>query len=322
MLAQLAFTEQIHAKTGQLSFGSSFQADALMRDTTQLIDRTSLCIMSRIKNDRAILMQRHFIKLRGGNYAEEGEEGMIDDADIDQEDENNAVDDQIDGQQNQMLASIGDLWSKTPPMTQVFVGSSLMCTLLSFMINKNNWPEILNLEWGAVIAKFQFWRPLTAFLFFGPLGLNYLLTIHFVWTYMAQLEKLNYKNPEEFFVMMLFGAVSLLVGYSLTGLSPKFLGHNLSTFLVYIWARIFEGTDVNVMDLFYLKAELLPWFFSAQTLVLEGEVPFADLLGIIIGHLYYYLTKHKVLRVPDAIKTLFSSPALQAKYASYKGDFE
>jgi Derlin-2/3 len=221
-----------------------------------------------------------------------------------------------------MLASVGDMWIKTPPMTQIYVGSSLFATLATFLLNKNAWPEFLNLDWGAVLTKFQFWRPFTSFLFFGPLGLNYLLTIHFVWTYMAQLEKLNYKKPEEFFVMMVFGALSLLTGYTLTGLSPKFLGHNLSTFLVYIWARIFEGTDVNVMDLFFLKAELLPWFFSAQTLILEGEVPFADLLGIVVGHLYHYLTKNNILKVPDAVKGLFASPSLKARYESFKGDFE
>lgn len=71
-----------------------------------------------------------------------------------------------------------------------------------------------------------------------------------------------------------------------------------------------------------MKAELLPWFFSAQTLILEGEIPFADILGIGIGHLYYYLTKHKMLVAPEAIKNIFTNPALQARYLQFKGDFE
>ena len=261
------------------------------------------------------------VALRGGANTDE-QAGLETDGDEDEGagdgDEGGAV----EGGQNQMLSSVTDMWSKTPPMTQVYVGSSLALTLASFMLNKNSWPDFLNLEWGAVLTKFQFWRPITSFLFFGPLGLNYLLTIHFVWTYMAQLEKLNYKKPEEFFVMMVFGAITLLTGYSLIGLSPKFLGHNLSTYLVYIWARIFEGTDVNVMDLFFLKAELLPWFFMAQTLILEGEMPFADLLGIVVGHLYYYLTQQKILKVPAAIKGIFENPLLQKRYELYKGDFE
>jgi len=38
-------------------------------------------------------------------------------------------------------------------------------------------------------------RPFTGFLYYGPFGLSYLLTIHFVWTYMGTLEKLQFAEP-------------------------------------------------------------------------------------------------------------------------------
>ncbi|CAM5999347.1 unnamed protein product [Sphagnum balticum] len=152
-----------------------------------------------------------------------------------------------------------DLWKKTPLQTRLYISASLFFTSISFLLNKNRWPDWLNLEWKAVVTRLQVWRPVTAFLFFGPLTFNYFLTLHFVWTYMAQLEKLNYKSPESFTVLILFGATSLLLLYPVLGISSKYLGHNLSTYLVYIWARLFEGTDVSVMDLFTLKAEMLPW---------------------------------------------------------------
>ena len=221
-----------------------------------------------------------------------------------------------------ILSSLGELWSKTPPMTQIYMGCSVFVTLWSYFFNKNHWPALLNFDWKSILTRFQVWRLFTPFLFFGPFGLNYILTIQFVWIYMAQLEKLQYNNPEEFCLLLLFGAGALIGGYSFLGLSTKFLGHNLSTYLVYIWARIFEGTDVNVMDLFILKAELLPWFFCAQTFILEGEVPFADLLGIVVGHLYHYLTQQKILKAPQSLRDLFSSPALKDRYAKFKGDFE
>ena len=141
-------------------------------------------------------------------------------------------------------------------------------------------------------------------------------------TYMSQLEKLNYNKPEDFLVMMVFGAVSLMFGYLGLGLSPKFLGHNLSTYLVYIWAKTFEGTDVNVMDLFLLKSEILPYFFLAQTRICEGEFPFADILGIVFGHLYYYMSSKKLLVAPDIVKNYFESELIKKKYAVFKDDFE
>jgi Derlin-2/3 len=223
---------------------------------------------------------------------------------------------------NGVVSAVQDMWVKTPPITQIYIGASMLVTLLSCAFNKNAWPKVLNFDWKEIMLGFQWWRLVTPFLFFGPLGLNYGLTIQFVWIYMAQLEKLHYNNPEEYFMLLLFGAVSLIGGYTMLGLSTKFLGHNLSTYLVYIWARVFEGTDVNVMDLFVLKAELLPWFFCAQTMILEGELPFADILGIVVGHLYHYLTQQKILVAPQFLKDAFSTPAIREKYAKFRGDFE
>ena len=253
------------------------------------------------------------LNIRGGNDEYEDEE----DEDFDD------FDDFSDGhgQQNRMVSSVTDLWVKTPLITQIYVGASLLVTIGSWAINKNQWPDILYLSWPDVL-KGQLWRPFTAFLFYGPFGLNYILTIQFVWTYMAQLEKLNYHQPEEFLVMMLFGAATLMVGYATLGFSSKFLGHNLSTFLVYIWARVFEGTEVNVMDLFLLKAELLPWFFCAQTLVLEGEIPFADIMGIVVGHFYHYLSQKKIVKAPRTLKNFFGSDEMKKRYAKFKDDFE
>lgn len=261
------------------------------------------------------------VDLYGGSNDDDSEQDDSGDADEDEDDSTEMTPGQA-GHKSIMQNYIFDMWRKTPPITQVYVGSSILLTVLSLALNKNAWPEFLNLEWLPVLTKFQIWRPFTAFLFFGPLGLNYILTMQFVWTYMAQLEKLNYNKPEEFLVMLIFGGVTLVLTYSALGLSTKFLGHNLSTYLVYIWARLFEGAEVNVMDLFNLKAELLPWFFCAQTFILENEIPFADLLGIVVGHLYHYLTKTKVLKAPQFLRDWFSRPFLLNKYMKFKDDFE
>lgn len=270
------------------------------------------------------------IRLRGGKKEKNKQKGkkkpVVQEADeeeiLDDDEDSTIVEDEENGRSNQLMSSISEMWTKTPPVTQIYVGSSIFLSFLVFALNKNVWPEFLNLDWKKVITRFEIWRPFTAFLFFGPLGMNYLLTIHFVWTYMSQLEKLNFKAPEDFFVLIVFGGVTLLPLYSMLGLSTKFLGHNLSTYLVYIWARLFEGTDVNVMDLFLLRAEVLPWFFCAQTLVLEGEIPFADLLGIVVGHLYHYLKKRNLLVAPPAVKALFSSESMKLNYAKFRDDFE
>lgn len=214
------------------------------------------------------------------------------------------------------------VWRKTPPMTQVYLASSVVATVLTAIVNSNRWPEFLEFNWFAVLAKGQIWRFYTSFLYFGALDVFYPLTLQFVWQHMSQLEKLNYKRPAEFLCMVLFGAASLIGIYSILGVSPHFLGHNLATYMVYIWSRVFEGTDVNFMDLVTLKSEMIPWFFCLQSLVLEREIPVADLLGIAVGHVYYYLKQKKLLEVPAKVNELFSMPLVQRKYEKYKSDFE
>eukprot|EP01036_Dinobryon_divergens_P024673 gene24673-33144_t len=221
-----------------------------------------------------------------------------------------------------LMSSISSLWSKTPPISQVYLLSSIVLTVSTFILNQNKWPDFLLFDWKSILFGFQYWRLFTAFLFFGPLDLFYPLTLQFVWQHMSQLEKLNYNKPEEFLLMLLFGGVTLITIYSFLGISMKFLGHNLATFLVYIWSRVFEGLDVNFMDIINLKAEMIPWFFCAQTYLLEKEVPFADLIGIVVGHLYHYMREKKVLRAPEFIKKLFESDEMKQKYAKFKDDFE
>eukprot|EP01039_Chlorochromonas_danica_P005184 gene5184-5706_t len=195
-------------------------------------------------------------------------------------------------------------------------------TLLCFLFNRNQWPEYFTFSWSGIFPKFQIWRLATGFLYFGALDLFYPLTLQFVWQHMSQLEKMNYKSPEDFMIMIGFGMITLITIYSLTGISMRYLGHNLATYLVYIWSRVFEGMDVNFMDLFTLKSELMPWFFVIQTFLLEQEIPFADLLGILVGHLYSYLKQKHVLNAPQGMKAFFQSSFWKDQYERFKGEFE
>mmetsp|Transcript_22408 Transcript_22408/g.27857 ORF Transcript_22408/g.27857 Transcript_22408/m.27857 type:complete len:176 (+) Transcript_22408:579-1106(+) len=174
------------------------------------------------------------------------------------------------------------------------------------------------------MSKFQFLhrRPFTAFLFFGPFGVSYLLTMHFVWTYLGTLEKLAHAEPWDFAIMLCFGAILLTTGVVLFNMNSRFLAHNLSCYLVYIWARSYEGQEVNVLEFFAIKAELLPWFFAAQTYLLEHELPIHDLLGIALGHLYCWSRQRSFIKAPQWFINLFRNrPALMEKYEKIGEEF-
>lgn len=284
------------------------------------------------------------VELRGG-AAEDSDD---DDEDEESEDE----DDLFDFDDNDLMnddensgGGVGDAgfsedgtlertleaWKKTPPLTKAYLSASMVATVAGFLFNGNQFPSILSLQdgtWKLVWQRLQLWRPITAFFNFGPLGLGYVMTGQFVWTYMSTLERLSYQKPYDFWIMILFGQVTMLIGYTVLRLSPRFLGHNLSTFFVYIWARYHEGMEVNLFELFNTRAELLPWFFLAQTFLLEGELPVLDFLGIVFGHIYHHCKTVGVLRAPKALVQWYEksqSPLavrIRQQYKDISTDFE
>jgi hypothetical protein len=66
-----------------------------------------------------------------------------------------------------MFASFTSMMLKTPPITRYFILSSAVITVLSSAFNGNRWPRFLHFEWTPFLFQFQWWRVVTAFLFFG-----------------------------------------------------------------------------------------------------------------------------------------------------------
>jgi Derlin-2/3 len=153
--------------------------------------------------------------------------------------------------------------NRTPPITQGFLTLSIAITLGAMLFNGNQYPRCLLLDWSEVLHG-QVWRLLTAFMYFGPFDISFALTIQFVWQYMSQLEKVHHKEPEQFVIMWVTGAAFLLAAFACTALPTAHLGHNLSCFLVYVWARTYEGHEINFMELFTMRSELMPWFLALQ----------------------------------------------------------
>ena len=87
---------------------------------------------------------------------EEEEEDEDDDAHLfEDEDEEGAVSD-ADFEGDSLKARAKKAWAATPPVTQVYVGSSLALTLGSFFLAGNQWPQWLNLDWKKVMTG-QLW---------------------------------------------------------------------------------------------------------------------------------------------------------------------
>ncbi|XP_008960337.1 derlin-3 isoform X1 [Pan paniscus] len=128
-----------------------------------------------------------------------------------------------------------------------------------------------------VFRKFQVWRLVTNFLFFGPLGFSFFFNMLFVFRYCRMLEEGSFRGrTADFVFMFLFGGV-LMTLLGLLG-SLFFLGQALMAMLVYVWSRRSPRVRVNFFGLLTFQAPFLPWALMGFSLLLGNSI-LVDLLG-------------------------------------------
>ena len=68
-----------------------------------------------------------------------------------------------------------------------------------------------------------------------------------------------------------------------------FLAGALTFQLSYIWARRNPQVRMNFLGVLDFNAPYLPWVMLGFSLVLNNRLPIQDVVGIIVGHVYYFL---------------------------------
>ncbi|XP_010874547.1 derlin-3 [Esox lucius] len=165
-----------------------------------------------------------------------------------------------------------------------------------------------------IIRRYQIWRLITNFLFFGSLGFSFLFNIIFLYRYCRMLEEGSFRGrTADFVFMFLFGGVLM----TLFGLFANlfFLGQAFTIMLVYVWSRRNPYIRMNFFGLLNFQAPFLPWVLMGFSLLLGNSIV-VDLLGIGVGHIYYFLEDvfpnqpggRKLLITPELLRTVFDTP--------------
>lgn len=66
-----------------------------------------------------------------------------------------------------------------------------------------------------------------------------------------------------------------------------FLGSPLTFMMVYLWGRRNEHVRMSFLGLFPFTAPYLPWVLLSFSILL-GNSATTDLIGIVVGHIYYF----------------------------------
>jgi Derlin-2/3 len=127
----------------------------------------------------------------------------------------------------------------------------------------------------------------SSYLFFGPFSVDFLFHMYFLVRYSRLLEEGDFRGrTANYVLMLLFGVACIsLVAVYIQGL---FLGSALTFLMVYVWGRRNEDVKMSFMGIFTFHAPYLPWVMLGLS-VLLGNGYTMDIIGIIVGHTYYFL---------------------------------
>ncbi|XP_021725039.1 derlin-1-like [Chenopodium quinoa] len=202
------------------------------------------------------------------------------------------------------MSSPQEWYNSLPPITK---GYGTLCLLFTtaYQLGVLNHYYIA-LLYGKVFKNFEVWRLFTNFFFLGGFSINFGIRLLMIARYGVQLEQGPFqRRTADFLWMMIFGALSLLALYAIPFFELHFGGISLVFMLLYVWSREFPTANINLYGLVTLKAFYLPWAMLALD-VIFGSPILPDLLGIVAGHLYYFLT---VLHPLAGGKMILKTPA-------------
>ncbi|GAU11746.1 hypothetical protein TSUD_74970 [Trifolium subterraneum] len=186
------------------------------------------------------------------------------------------------------MSSPGEFYRSLPPISKAY-GTACFLATAAFHLGLYS-PVNIALLYEEVFYRFQVWRLFANFFFLGKFSINFGIRLLMIVRYGVQLEKGAFERRTADFVwMMIFGAFALLVLSAIPFFWTPFLAVSLVFMLVYVWSREFPNTQINIYGLFAVKAFYLPWMMLGLDVIFGSSIV-PDLLGIIAGHLYYFLT--------------------------------
>eukprot|EP00940_MAST-03C_sp_MAST-3C-sp2_P001190 g1190.t1 len=148
-------------------------------------------------------------------------------------------------------------------------------------------PFSLYFNYKLIVDKGEIWRLFTNFFFFGMFSVDFLFHMYFLVRYSRLLEDGYFRGrTADFVFMLLIGSVVMLT------LAPfinvQFLGSSLTFMMVYVWGQRNPLVRMSFLGLFPFTAPYLPWVLFSFSVML-GNSATIDLVGIAVGHFYFYL---------------------------------
>lgn len=176
-------------------------------------------------------------------------------------------------------------FKNSPKVTQILTITYVGISLLTWFDIIS--PLYLYLNFNLVFKKFQFWRVITNFLYFGQFGLNFLFHLILISRNSKLLEKKVFRgNSAEYIYFIIVSMAILLIMSPFIG--NMFLANSFSFAMTYYWGRKSKNEIVHVFGLITLPAPYLTWLYLILGFLMDSGFK-DDLCGMIAGHIFFYL---------------------------------
>eukprot|EP00300_Choanocystis_sp_HF-7_P006925 c14987_g1_i1.p1 GENE.c14987_g1_i1~~c14987_g1_i1.p1 ORF type:complete len:230 (-),score=49.18 c14987_g1_i1:157-846(-) len=210
---------------------------------------------------------------------------------------------------------LGEWFMEVPVITRTYLTLAVITTVACGIDVVT--PFHLYLNQHLILTRYEVWRAVTTFCYFGSFGVDFMFHMFFMVRYCRLLEESSRFRGKtaEFLFMFLIGAIAMLVGGVM--LHIHFLGPSLTFMVVYVWSRRNSNIRMSFLGVFPFAAAYLPFVLMGFGMLLNTPMS-NDLLGIFIGHTYYFfedvypfLGGKRWLRAPAFLHALFGTEAIQ-----------
>eukprot|EP00922_Rhytidocystis_sp_ex-Travisia-forbesii_P004722 GHVS01006943.1.p1 GENE.GHVS01006943.1~~GHVS01006943.1.p1 ORF type:complete len:212 (+),score=7.73 GHVS01006943.1:370-1005(+) len=202
------------------------------------------------------------------------------------------------------MVQLEELLGNLPPVTRLYLISSTILMLLCSLDVLS--PFSLYLNWTLVLRDAQLWRLVTCFLFFGTFGLHFFWNAYVLIFYCSSLEDVAFHSRSADFLWMLISTGALLLGLSYFIGTGYFFSGAMINVMTYVWGRRNPSTRMSVF-FFTVRAPYLPWVLAGMSFLVGWHLT-DHLMGIIVGHIYYFFEDVYPLMPTSKGVRLFQTP--------------
>ena len=180
------------------------------------------------------------------------------------------------------------------PITRTILFSAVALMILAQM--KIVDPIDLFYDFDLIKENKQYYRFLTSILYFGSLDINTIMRIYGFVNFASLVESALFcGKPANYMMFLLFTATLSFISAAFT--NEIFFGSTLASVCFYYFSKHFSKQSIQLLGFpIAVPASVVPYIYVVLAYVRGGaRAMIPDVLGIVIGHLYYYI--HDVLAI-------------------------